>query len=285
MFQYYINVHYNVLLFTYLRILLYKHTYIQKVHTHTELVMATMHWNFWALLPLQIITTNYYGALLLPPSVRSLVAIRPLPAINPGNPRPPTQPIYIGRQGININPTTHFLPRKFAKQWEVCFFEFDRIDIHSITSFRIWTTAHIYKQNLIKLFEQDLGSVWVQWKVPREKILGSWWDWDVELAKISKSEIASERRRPHSLGSRRCQEGAPWNFWTRSHPGKSGRGGQLGSKEWKWGGNMRPRSDYYRRFGIPWDQRGPLGLSRSWWRPHLEPSHHDEVHQPSTLSN
>ena len=39
-----------------------------------------------------------------------------------------------------------------------------------------------------------------------------------------KSEIASERHRPHSLGSRRCQEGAPWNFWSRSHPGKSGRG-------------------------------------------------------------
>ena len=93
-----------------------------------------------------------------------------------------------------------------------------------------------------------------------------------------KSEIVSKRRRPHSLGSRRCQEGAPWNFWTRSHPGKSRRGGQLGSKEWKWGGNMRPWSDYYRRFGDPLGPERSTGAFKelmktsfgtfpSWWSP------------------
>ena len=93
-----------------------------------------------------------------------------------------------------------------------------------------------------------------------------------------KSEIASERHRPHSLGSRRCQEGAPWNFWSRSHPGKSGRGGQVGSKEWKWGGNMRPWSDYYRRFGDPLGPERSTGAFKelmktsfgtfpSWWSP------------------
>ena len=36
-----------------------------------------------------------------------------------------------------------------------------------------------------------------------------------------------------------------------------GKVGGVGPKEWKWGGNMRPWSDYYRRFG------DPLGPERS----------------------